>query len=74
MISSKIRTMRRQKEVTQRQLAAKLGVKQPTVSGWEKGEIRLSIDRLYQIAHALNVTPGELLPDELLPEEPTHAQ
>lgn len=56
-----IRKLRRSKDITQRELAAKLGVERSTVSKWEKG---ISIPRgktLIALAELLECSVDDLL-------------
>lgn len=53
--------LRKQKGLTQGQLAELIGVEQPTVQRWEKGKREPSFDQLFSLATALGVDPSSLL-------------
>lgn len=55
-ISKTIREARKQLNLSQKELAEKMGVKQSMVSRWESGECNYTIDTLVQIANALNLS------------------
>lgn len=56
-----IRAVRKERGVSQRELARALGVAQSTLSRMERGERRVSVDRLIAIARALGVRPADML-------------
>jgi len=53
--------MRKKADLTQVELAAKLGVKQNVVSNWENGKIKPKYKLIPKIAKTLNVDVSELL-------------
>ena len=55
-ISRTIRNARKQKGLSQKDLAEKLGVKQILVSRWESSECNYTIDTLVEIADALGLS------------------
>lgn len=65
----RIKGARLERDVTQVQLAAQLGVEQTVVSKWELGQSRISDDRKVQIAEALGVSLEELFPWSALAEQ-----
>jgi transcriptional regulator with XRE-family HTH domain len=52
---------RRAAGLSQHQLAAKVGVAQPVISRYEKGQRKLYDDMLGDLARALGVTPNDIL-------------
>lgn len=64
-LSSTLRERRTVKELTQAELADRLGVTQSAVAQWERGRVTPSATRLRDLADVLEVAPAELL--ELLP-------
>lgn len=60
-IADNIRKLRRNKELTQEQLAEKLGVSFQTVSRWETGVVYPDIELLPVMAELFNVTVDELI-------------
>lgn len=66
MIGRRIRLYRRQKDLTQEQLAELVGVSASFMGHIEGGCRVASIETLMKLNAALNVTPNELLSDEVL--------
>ena len=60
-IGVRIRKFREANNMTQKQLADKIGVTGSRVSNWEQGVHRPDVDILANICTALNVSPSELL-------------
>ena len=60
-IGLRIRKFREANNMTQKQLADKIGVTGSRVSNWEQGIHRPDVDILANICTALNVSPSELL-------------
>lgn len=52
---------RKQQKLTQHRLAKKIGVSQVLVCEWEKGVRYPSVDKVYDIARALNIEAHILL-------------
>lgn len=57
----KIRKIRELKNLTQEHLASELGISQEYYSRLESGQVKLSLDRLQQIAAAMDIDPIGLL-------------
>lgn len=55
MIAAEISTRRQELNLSQKELAAKLGVSQSLVSRWEKGDVNFTISTLEAIAAALGL-------------------
>lgn len=60
-IGRRIAAARKAKDITQVELAKRLGVSQGNVSGYERGTLRIPCDQLLAIAQALRVSADELL-------------
>lgn len=60
-IGSRIRRYRKERELTQKQLADKLQVSKSRISNWEQGLNRPDADILAALCKALHVSPSELL-------------
>lgn len=60
-VGQKIRIYRKKKKMTIEELALKICKSKATVSKYEKGEIGLDLDTLYEIADALDVNPEQLI-------------
>ena len=65
----KIRELRKEHNLTQAELSARIGIQQSALSRMEKGEYRASLDTLLRILGELNVPVGdffEQIADETL--------
>lgn len=60
-IGTRIAQFRRDKGMTQKELAERLGVSQPVVSDYENDVIRLPADVVLQLAQILEVSTDEML-------------
>ena len=60
-IGKRISKFRKQNNMSQKELAHKIGVSNSRVSNWEQGLNRPDVDLLSNICNALNVSPSELL-------------
>lgn len=58
---SAIKSFRMKLNLSQRELARKIGVEQNTVSQWENGKRQPSVENLVNLSAVLNCTVDELL-------------
>ncbi|MEM1177243.1 MAG: helix-turn-helix transcriptional regulator [Acidobacteriota bacterium] len=63
LIGPKIRKMRKERKLTQTDLAARIGIQQSDLSRMEKGEYRVSLDTLFRILAEFNVSISEFFDD-----------
>lgn len=61
MVSTNIKVLRKEKGVTQKELADHLHVTAQAVSRWEAGDVEPSIDTIVEIAKYFGVSTDELL-------------
>lgn len=61
LIGTKIRLLRRAKNMTQHELAEKAGLIDSYVGGVERGERNISLKTLEKIMHGLEASPSDLL-------------
>lgn len=61
-VGSKIKEYRKKKGMNQTELGKKLGVKQNTVAGYEKGEWEVSYDNLFKLAEIFEISIDDLFP------------
>ncbi|MBD3729691.1 MAG: helix-turn-helix transcriptional regulator [Sphingomonadales bacterium] len=61
---NRIREIRLEAGLSQQVLGDRIGVTKVTISDLERGKMRLDIDYMRRIAHALSVKPSDLLPCE----------
>ena len=64
-----LKIFRKQKNMTQMQLAKKLNYGYTAISNYESGRNELSFDDLIRLAQILDVTPDELLGVEFISKE-----
>lgn len=57
----KLIDLRTKLNLTQQELATKIGKKQNVISMWERGKSRPKIDAVYRLAKALNCTQDDIL-------------
>ena len=60
MIQLRIKGLCKEKGITLNQLAEKIGISQPSISGIATGKQKPAFDTLEKMADALEVTPAEL--------------
>jgi len=60
-IGQRLARLRRERGITQAEIADKLGIVQPMVSDYERGELRLHGQLIVQLARLLRVSADELL-------------
>ncbi len=72
-VVKRIREIRRRLDMSQAQLAEKIGSKQNVICRLENGKYKLTVELLVAIADALGVSPASLLEAELANREgPDH--
>jgi transcriptional regulator with XRE-family HTH domain len=59
LVGRKIRQLRKERRLTQTELAARLGIQQSDLSRMEKGEYRVSLDTLFKILAEFRLGIGE---------------
>lgn len=59
LVGRKIRQLRRQRKLTQVELAARIGIHQSDLSRMEKGEYKVGLDTLLKILMTFNMGIGE---------------
>lgn len=59
-IAAKLLYYRKQKGITQRQLAESIGVKHNSISAWEKGTNAIDIEVLYRLCCELGVSVSDI--------------
>lgn len=69
IVGRNIEHLRKSKNYTLQSLADELGVTKKTVHRYENAEIKVSIDRLIQIAYVLNTTIEQLTEGILIYDE-----
>lgn len=70
LVGRKIRLLRKDRKLTQTELATRIGIQQSDLSRMEKGEYRVSLDTLFRILAEFRVGIGEFF-DEIAGESLT---
>lgn len=63
LVGPRIRKLRKERKLTQTELASRIGIQQSDLSRMEKGEYRVSLDTLFRILAEFNVSIGEFFED-----------
>lgn len=61
MLSDNIRNYRKENNLSQDELAEKLGVSRQSISLWENGQTQPTVDNIIALAKIFNITADELL-------------
>lgn len=62
LIGNKIRETRKSKSISQEQLALRTAIDRSYLGRIERGEVNITVEKLYQISQTLEVDPKNLLP------------
>lgn len=61
ILGDNIRSLRLQRQITQEQLAEQCDLHRTYIGAMERGDRNVSLNNIVKVAHALNVTPSDLL-------------
>ncbi|WP_180102112.1 helix-turn-helix domain-containing protein [Acinetobacter sp. YH12126] len=61
-IGTKIRVTRKSKSISQEQLALRTAIDRSYLGRIERGEVSITVEKLYQISQTLDIDPRHLLP------------
>lgn len=61
-IGTKIRETRKSKSISQEQLALRTAIDRSYLGRIERGEVNITVEKLYQISQTLDIDPKNLLP------------
>lgn len=61
-IGTKIRQTRKEKVISQEQLALLTSIDRSYIGRIERGEVNITVEKLYEIAKTLDVDPKSLIP------------
>ena len=62
LFGQRVRSIRMAKNISQEKLALSYNLDRSYMGRIERGEVNPTLERIYEIAQALDVTPGDLLP------------
>ncbi|MFN2443132.1 MAG: helix-turn-helix domain-containing protein [Thermoanaerobaculia bacterium] len=63
LVGRKIRQLRRQRKLTQTELADRIGIHQSDLSRMEQGEYKVGLDTLLRVLQTFNISIGEFFED-----------
>jgi transcriptional regulator with XRE-family HTH domain len=64
VIGSKLRRLRKERSLTQAELACQIGIQQSDLSRMEKGEYRVSLDNLFKILGVFDLQVADFFDDQ----------
>lgn len=71
-LGARIRAMRKASQVSQDALALASGIDRSYMGRIERGEVNITVEKLYRIASVLDCDPAALLP-EMFKHDPPHS-
>lgn len=70
-VGSKIRALRKERDLTQAELANRIGVQQSDLCRMENGEYKVSLETLFRILAVFGMDIGSFFREEFAPHAPT---
>ncbi len=72
-VGARLRSLRKERHLTQTELARQIGIQQSDLSRMEKGEYRVSLDNLFKILAVFDLAFDDLFNEEQAVAEPRRA-
>jgi len=72
-VGARLRSLRKERHLTQTELARQIGIQQSDLSRMEKGEYRVSLDNLFKILAVFDLAFDDLFNEEQAAAEPRRA-
>jgi transcriptional regulator with XRE-family HTH domain len=72
-VGARLRSLRKERHLTQMELARQIGIQQSDLSRMEKGEYRVSLDNLFKILAAFDVSVNDFFVAQPAASEPRRA-
>lgn len=72
-VGARLRALRKERHLTQTELARQIGIQQSDLSRMEKGEYRVSLDNLFKILAVFDVTLNDFFAEQQTEHEPRRA-
>ena len=72
-VGARLRSLRKERHLTQTQLARQIGIQQSDLSRMEKGEYRVSLDNLFKILSVFDLSFNDLFDEKQAAAEPRRA-
>jgi len=69
-VGQKVRRLRKERSMTQSELAARIGIIQSDLCRMEKGEYKVGLDTLFKILEVFGMNIGEFFDERTAPEGP----
>ena len=72
-VGARLRKLRKERHLTQTELARQIGIQQSDLSRMEKGEYRVSLDHLFKILAVFEVSFNDFFDEQKAADEPRRA-
>jgi transcriptional regulator with XRE-family HTH domain len=72
-VGARLRSLRKERHLTQTELARQIGIQQSDLSRMEKGEYRVSLDNLFKILAVFDIAMQDFFADKQTADEPRRA-
>ena len=72
-VGARLRSLRKERHLTQTELARQIGIQQSDLSRMEKGEYRVSLDNLFKILAVFDIALNDFFADKQADDEPRRA-
>jgi len=72
-VGARLRSLRKERHLTQTELARQIGIQQSDLSRMEKGEYRVSLDNLFKILTVFDIALNDFFADKQADDEPRRA-
>ena len=72
-VGARLRSLRKERHLTQTELARQIGIQQSDLSRMEKGEYRVSLDNLFKILAVFDIALHDFFADKQTADEPRRA-
>jgi transcriptional regulator with XRE-family HTH domain len=72
-VGARLRSLRKERHLTQIELARQIGIQQSDLSRMEKGEYRVSLDNLFKILAVFDIALNDFFADKQADDEPRRA-
>ena len=72
-VGARLRSLRKERHLTQTELARQIGIQQSDLSRMEKGEYRVSLDNLFKILAVFDIALNDFFAENQTADEPRRA-
>lgn len=74
LVGQKIRQIRKERGLTQAELAQRIGVQQSDLCRMENGEYKVALDTLFRVLRVFGIAIGEFFQEDMPPATPTERE